>query len=109
VWLAALLYFTTCYNLSSSQSRDAIKSLAKYLQRFYPNCNGYLGIVVPERGNVCRRNSSDEDLLVAPSLHAFIENLPLVASASKGGLTLALIQVAVTIFINLHLGGVAQS
>ena len=37
-----------------------------------------------------------------------IENLPLVASASKGGLTLALRQVAVTIF-NLTLGGVTQS
>jgi hypothetical protein len=23
--------------------------MAKYLQRSYPNCNGYLGIVVPER------------------------------------------------------------
>jgi hypothetical protein len=48
-------------------------------------------------------------LLIAPSLHALIENLPLVASASKGGLTLALVQVAVTIFVNLTLGGVAQS
>ena len=47
--------------------------------------------------------------LIAPSLHALIENLPLVASASKGGLTLALRQVAVTIFVNLTLGGVAQS
>ena len=45
--------------------------------------------------------------LIAPSLHALIENLPLVASASKGGLTLALGQVAVTIF-NLTLGAVAQ-
>ena len=59
--------------------------------------------------SICQGNSSDEDLLVAPSLHAFIENLPLVASASKGGLTLALVQVAVTIFVNLTLGGVAQS
>ena len=42
-------------------------------------------------------------LLVAPSLHAIIENLPFVASASKGGFTLALIQVTVTIF-NLTLG-----
>ena len=57
--------------------------------------------------SICQGNSSDEDLLVAPSLHAFIENLPLVASASKGGLTLALVQVAVTIFVNLTLGGVA--
>ena len=35
--------------------------------------------------------------------------MPLVASASKGGLTLALGQVAVTIFVNLTLGGIAQS
>jgi hypothetical protein len=48
-------------------------------------------------------------LLIAPSLHALIENLPLVASASKGGLTLALRQVAVTIFVNLTLGDIAQS
>jgi hypothetical protein len=47
--------------------------------------------------------------LIAPSLHTPIENLPLVASASKGRLTLALRQVAVTIFINLTLGGIAQS
>jgi hypothetical protein len=47
--------------------------------------------------------------LIAPSLHALIERLPLVASASKGGLTLALRQVAITIFNNLTLGGVAQS
>jgi hypothetical protein len=46
--------------------------------------------------------------LVAPSFHALIENPPLFANASKGGLTLALRQVAVTIF-NLTLGGVAQS
>jgi hypothetical protein len=46
--------------------------------------------------------------LIAPSLHTLIENLPLVASASKGGLALALIQVAVTIF-NLTLGGIAQA
>jgi hypothetical protein len=51
----------------------------------------------------------DEDFLVAPSLHAIIERLPLVASASKGRLTLALRQVAVTIFVNLTLGGIAQS
>jgi hypothetical protein len=37
--------------------------------------------------------------LIAPSLHAVVEDLPLVASASKGGLTLALRQVAVTIFV----------
>jgi hypothetical protein len=48
-------------------------------------------------------------LLIAPSLHALIENLPLVASASKGGLALALRQVTVTIFVNLTLGGIAQS
>jgi len=46
---------------------------------------------------------------VSPSLHAAIENLPLIASTSKGGLTLALVQVAVTIFVKLTLGGVAQS
>ena len=46
---------------------------------------------------------------MAPCLHALIENLPLVASASKGGLTLALRQVTVTIFVNLTLGGVTQS
>jgi hypothetical protein len=51
----------------------------------------------------------DEDLyLIAPSLHAAVEGFPLVASASKGGLTLALRQVAVTIFVNLTLGRVAQ-
>jgi hypothetical protein len=48
-------------------------------------------------------------LLIASSLHALIENLPLIASAGKGGLTLALRQVAITIFVNLTLGGVAQS
>ena len=48
-------------------------------------------------------------LLVAPSLHAVSEDLALVASASKGRLTLALRQVAVTIFVNLTLGGIAQS
>jgi hypothetical protein len=48
-------------------------------------------------------------LLIASSLHALIENLPLIASASKGGLTLALRQVAITIFVNLTLGSVAQS
>jgi hypothetical protein len=47
--------------------------------------------------------------LIAPSLHAVVEDLPLVASASKGGLTLALRQVAVTIFVNRRLRGVAQS
>src|SRR4030095_4855337 len=47
--------------------------------------------------------------LIAPGLHALIENLPLVASASKGGLTLALRQVTVTIFVNRRLRGVAQS
>jgi hypothetical protein len=53
--------------------------------------------------------SSDEGLLlIASSLHALIENPPLFARASKGRLTLALGQVAVTIF-NLALGGVAQS
>ena len=46
--------------------------------------------------------------LIAPSLHTLIENLPLVASASKGSLTLALVRVAVTIFVNLTLGAVAQ-
>jgi len=43
--------------------------------------------------------------LIPPSLHALIENLPLVASAGKGRLTLALRQVAVTIF-NLTLSGI---
>jgi hypothetical protein len=43
--------------------------------------------------------------LVAPSLHAIIEDPPLVAGSGKGGLTLALVQVAVTIFVNLTLGG----
>jgi len=47
-------------------------------------------------------------LLIASSLHALIENLPLVASASKGGLTFALRQVTVTI-LNLTLVSVAQS
>ena len=42
--------------------------------------------------------------LIAPSLHAAIEGFPLVARASKGGLTLTLVQVAVTVF-NLTLGG----
>ena len=51
----------------------------------------------------------DEDLLIAPSFHALIERLPLVASASKGCLTLAVGQVTVTIFVNLTLGGIAQS
>lgn len=45
----------------------------------------------------------------SPSLYVVIEDLPLVASASKGGLTLALRQVAVTIFFNRRLRGVAQS
>ena len=47
-------------------------------------------------------------LLIAPSLHALIENPPLFARTCKGGLTLALRQVAVTIF-NLTLGSIAQS
>src|SRR5262249_48085190 len=42
--------------------------------------------------------------LIAPSLHAAVEGLPLVARPSKGGLTLALVQVSVTVF-NLTLGG----
>src|SRR5262249_53180466 len=42
--------------------------------------------------------------LIAPSLHAAIEGFPFVARASKGGLTLALVQVVVTVF-NLILGG----
>ena len=46
--------------------------------------------------------------LIAPSLHALIENLALVASASKGGLTLALVKVAETIIVALVLG-VARS
>jgi len=46
----------------------------------------------------------DEDFyLITHSLHAIIEGLPLVASASKGGLTLALGQVAVTV-VALTLG-----
>ena len=43
--------------------------------------------------------------LMAPSLHAAVERLPLVASASKGGLTLALVKVAETIIVALVLGG----
>src|SRR5215831_7864339 len=50
-----------------------------------------------------------DGLLVTPSLHAVVEDQPLVSRASKGGLTLALRQVAVTIFVNRRLGGVAQS
>src|SRR5262245_16337324 len=48
---SALLYFTTCYDLSSSQSRyDSIKTpVAKYPDRSCPKCSGYLGVVVPER------------------------------------------------------------
>src|SRR5262249_11498346 len=46
--------------------------------------------------------------LIAPSLHAAIEGFPFVARASKGGLTLALVQVAVTIFVNLTLGAVGH-
>jgi hypothetical protein len=46
--------------------------------------------------------------LIAPSLHAVVEDLPLVASASKGGLTFAVGQVAVTVFGNRRLGSVAQ-
>src|SRR5262249_47986680 len=42
--------------------------------------------------------------LIAPSLHAAVEGFSLVASASKGGLTLALGQVSVTVF-DLTLGG----
>ena len=42
---------------------------------------------------------------MAPSLYVVIEDLPLVASASKGGLTLAVGQVAVTIFVKLTLRG----
>jgi hypothetical protein len=45
--------------------------------------------------------------LIAPSLHAVVEYPPLVATASKRSLTLALVQVAVTIF-NLTLWGVGQ-
>jgi hypothetical protein len=48
-------------------------------------------------------------LLIAPSLHAVSEDLPLLASASKGCLTLAVGQVLVTTFVNLTLGAVAQS
>src|SRR5215510_6758637 len=46
--------------------------------------------------------------LIAPSLHAAIEGFPFVARASKGGLTLALVQVAVTIFVDLTLGAVGH-
>ena len=42
--------------------------------------------------------------LIAPSLHTAVEGLPLVARASKGGLTLTVGHVAVTVF-NLTLGG----
>src|SRR5262245_12974039 len=45
--------------------------------------------------------------LIAPSLHAVSEGLALVASASKGGLALALRQVAITIF-NLTVGAVGH-
>jgi hypothetical protein len=37
-------------------------------------------------------------LLITPSLHAVIEDPPLVAGACKDSLTLALVQVTVTIF-----------
>jgi hypothetical protein len=47
--------------------------------------------------------------LIASSLHALIENLPLVSSAGKSGFTLALGYVAATIFVNLTVGRVAQS
>ena len=47
--------------------------------------------------------------LIAPSFHAVSEGFLLLASASKGGLTLALVQVAVTIFNSLILRGIAQS
>ena len=30
----------------------SLVAVAKYFQRSCPKCNGYLGIVVPERGNV---------------------------------------------------------
>ena len=69
--------------------------MVKYLQRSSLKWNGYLGTVVPDVTRI---------LLIAPRLHATVESLPLVASASKGGLPLALVQVAVTVF-NLILGG----
>jgi hypothetical protein len=60
-------------------------------------------MVYPRAGN-----GVNPRLLVAPSLHALIEDPPLLANASKGGLTLAIRQVTVTIF-NLTLGSIAQS
>jgi hypothetical protein len=41
-------------------------------------------------------------LLVSPSLHAVVEDLALGASVSKGGLTLALVQVTVIVALNLE-------
>ena len=43
--------------------------------------------------------------LIAPSLHAAVEGFPLVARACKGGLTLAVGHVVVTIFVDLTLRG----
>jgi hypothetical protein len=43
---------------------------------------------------------------VSPSLHAAIEDLLLVVTTSKGGLTLALVQVTIIVALTL---GVAQS
>jgi hypothetical protein len=81
--------------------------------------NGYAGAEVPRDPRPASRTCTllgmgplgpiGRKRSVSPSLHAAIENLPLIASTSKGGLTLALVQVAVTIFVKLTLGGVAQS
>jgi len=43
-------------------------------------------------------------LRVSPSLDAVIEDLAFAASAGEDSLTLALVQVAVTIFIDLTIG-----
>ena len=45
---------------------------------------------------------------ISPSLHAVVEDRVIGASVSKGALPLALVEVAVTTFVNLTLGGVAQ-
>src|SRR5215475_5969250 len=90
-------YSTTCHDLSSSESRrNSVTVIWESCCQTWPRQS-------------IRITAVTRLPLIAPSLHALIERLPLVASTSKGRLALALRQVSVTIFVNLSIGGVAQS
>jgi len=85
-----------------AKARNQFQSfkVAHYLPESPPASRTYTLLGMVPLGPIGRKRS------VSPSLHAVIENLLLVVTTSKGGLTLALVQVAIIVALTL---GVAQS